>query len=80
MFDICVSQNVPLTTSQKSTKLQGRFQFLVAEEGRRGSTRAESMNQFYDLRHKSTIMVPQITQTLLKKLALSLDWGPNLSA
>ena len=33
-----VSQNVPLINSQKSTKLQILFQFLVAEEGRRGST------------------------------------------
>ena len=30
-------------------------------------------------RHSSIIMVPSITQLLLKKLALSLDWGPNLS-
>ena len=30
--------------------------------------------------YSSRIMVPSITQLLLKKLALSLDWGPNLSA
>ena len=34
----------------------------------------------YVPRYSSTIMVPSITQLLLKKLALSLDWGPNLSA
>ena len=52
---------------------------FFARAGLFAHTRAVSMNQFTDLRYNLTIMVPQITQTLLKKLALSLDWGPNLS-
>ena len=52
---------------------------FFARAGLFAHTRAVSMNQFTDLRYNLTIMVPQITQTLFKKLALSLDWGPNLS-
>ena len=43
------------------------------------TTADQSRDQFTDLRYKSKIMVPPLTQTLLKKLALSLDWGPNIS-
>ena len=40
---------------------------FFARAGLFAHTRAVSMNQFTDLRYNLTIMVPQITQTLLKK-------------
>ena len=68
------------SASSGRTKPEPNKTFARDERRERGrSIPQERAAPSYVRRYYSTIMVPSITQPLFKKLALSLDWGPNLS-
>ena len=70
----------PRIESARGGKMQSpRPMTAQKTQGHAGRIGQERASPTYVPSYSSTIMVPSITQLLFKKLALSLDWGPNLS-